>query len=197
MLVSAEKVRTLLKFDGVTVDFTDDELQVLIDSKIDELEGLIGADIRPHDRQKTIGKFKGKVLELNFYPVIRVVDVIVNGFSLPDYAYYVNEELGIIYFHHRIRGHVVVYYTTGIPDRDFTYSIAPLIKDMVAYTLEYGKGLYFNRGVGGDGRISSLKEGDVTVGFSYDSNLSLGGRINNRIDDLKNKYNYSTRIRWI
>ena len=196
-MISTEKIRTLLKFDGVTVDFTDEELQVLIDAKIDELEGLIGADIRPHDRQKTMGRFKGKVLELNFYPVVQVVDVIVNGCPLHERSYYVNNELGIIYFHHRIKGHVVVYYTTGLSERDFSFIIAPLIKDMVEYTLNYNNGFTFTKGLSGDGRIASLKEGDVTVSFNYDSDLTLGGRINNRIEDLKNKYNFSTRIRWI
>ena len=137
------------------------------------------------------------VLELNFYPVVQVVDVIVNGFPLHECNYYVNNELGIIYFHHRIKGHVVVYYTTGLSERDFSFIIAPLIKDMVEYTLNYNKEFTFSKGLSGDGRIASLKEGDVTVSFNYDSDLTLGGRINNRIEDLKNRYNFSTRIRWI
>lgn len=196
-MISAEKVRTLLKFEGVTVDFTDEELQVLIDSKIDELEGLIGADIRPHDRQKTIGRFKGKTIQLNFYPVVNVVDVIINGFHLCDYEYRVNYDLGIIYFNHLVKGYVTVNYTTGISDRDFSFIIVPLIKDMVSYALSYNEGLKFNKGISGEGTIASLKEGDVSIGFSYDSSLSLGGRINTRIEELKNKYSYTTRVRWI
>lgn len=196
-MISAEKVRTLLKFEGVTVDFTDEELQVLVDSKIDELEGLIGADIRPHDRQKTIGKFKGKSIQLNFYPVINVADVVINGFHLKKYEYGVNYDLGIIYFNHLVRGHVTVYYTTGMSDRDFSFVVAPLIKDMVSYALNYNEGLKFNKGISGEGTIASLKEGDVSIGFSYDTSLSLGNRIYTRIEDLKNKYNYNTRVRWI
>jgi len=196
-MISAEKIRTLLKFEGVTVDFTDEELQVLIDSKLDELEGLIGADIRPHDRQKTVGKFKGKILELNFYPIIQIADIVLNGYSLCNYEYHVNYDLGIIYFNHRIRGHITVYYTTGIPERDFSYIITPLIKDMVSYALNYNEGLKYDRGISGEGTIASLKEGDVSIGFAYDSSLTLGARINDRIDDLKSKYCYSTRVRWI
>ena len=196
-MISAEKIRTLLKFEGVTVDFTDEELQVLIDSKLDELEGLIGADIRPHDRQKTVGKFKGKILELNFYPIIQIADIVLNGYPLCNYEYNVNYDLGIIYFNHRIRGHITVYYTTGIPERDFSHILNPLIKDMVSYTLNYNEGLKYDRGISGEGTIASLKEGDVSIGFAYDSSLTLGARINDRIDDLKSKYCYSTRVRWI
>lgn len=196
-MIPASKVRTLLKFEGITVDFTDEELEVLIDSKIDELEGLIGADIRPHDRQKSLGRFKGKLIELNFYPILQIADVFVNGHCLMDCDYHVNYDLGIIYFHHFIRGHVTVNYTTGLSNRDFTYIVVPLIKDMVSYTLTYNEGLKWDKGITGEGRISSLKEGDVSIGFGYDSSLSLGARINNRIDELKNKYSYSAKVRWI
>lgn len=196
-MIDATKVRTLLKFEGIDVDFTDEELEILIEAKLDELEGLVGADIRPHDRQKTIGRFKGKSVQLSFYPVINIADVIVNGYHLNHCDYWVNYDLGVIYFHHRIRGHVTVYYTTGIPERDFAYLITPLIKDMVAFTITYSDGLKFDKGISGEGMISSLKEGDVSIGFAYDSSLSLGGRINNRIEELKKKYNFNTRIRWI
>lgn len=197
-MISVEKIRTLLKFDGVKVEFTDEELELLIESKIDELEGLVGIGIRPHDRQKTVGKFKGKILELNFYPVIQISEVIVNGFKLSNYDYYVNNELGILYFNHMIRGHVIVYYTSGLSERDFSYLIIPLIKDMVAYALTYNEGLKFDKGISGEGTITSLKEGDVSIGFGYDTNLSLGGRVYNRIGELRDRYNtFSTRVRWI
>ena len=105
--------------------------------------------------------------------------------------------MGIIYLNSLIQGHVTVQYSTGLDDRDFSFLIIPLIKDMVAYTLTYEDGLKYDNGISGEGRISSLKEGDVSIGFSYDSNLTLGARIYNRIDELKSKYMYSARVRWL
>lgn len=196
-MIDTAKVRTLLKFEGITTEFTDEELQILIESKLDELEGLIGANIRPRDRTKTINNFKGKVLELNFYPITQIVDIIVDCHHLNKCDYHVNKDLGIIYFNCPIQGHVTVQYSTGLDDRDFSFLIIPLIKDMVAYTLTYEDGLKYDNGISGEGRISSLKEGDVSIGFSYDSSLTLGARIYNRIDELKSKYMYSARVRWL
>ena len=114
--MDVQKLKTLLKFDGITTDdFTDEELQLLIDIKTDELEGLTGVDIRPQDRVKTKGRFNGKMIELSFYPVLQIADITVNGYPLRPFDYHFNSDLGIIYFHHRIRrGFVRVEYTNGI-----------------------------------------------------------------------------------
>jgi len=197
--VDINKLRTLLKFDGVVGDFTDEELQILVESKINELEGITGINFHPSDETKIVGKFKGKVFELNDYPVTQVVNVFVNDCPLRRSEYNVNYDLGIIYFKHFVKGSVKVQYSVGFSEIDFEYSIFPLIKDMVAYTISFGKS---NLSLGGWGYLaSSLKEGDVSINFSSgatgDGAYGYTGSINNKIDELKKKYAYSARVRWI
>lgn len=68
--VDINKLKTLLKFDGVDLsEFTDEELLILVEAKIDELESLTGVNLRPKSKKKIMSKFKGKVLELNDYPI--------------------------------------------------------------------------------------------------------------------------------
>ena len=198
--VDINKLKTLLKFDGVDVgDFTDEELLVLIETKVDELEGLTGVNLRPKDKTKITGKFKGKVFELDEYPISQVVDIFINDHPLRRFDYNVNYDLGIIYFRHFVRGSVRVQYSLGVSDDDFEYLIFPLIKDMVAYTISFGMS---NRSLRGWGyTASSLKEGDVSVNFSSGATgegaYGYTGSINNKIDDLKKKYGYRARVRWI
>lgn len=198
--IDVNKLKTLLKFDGVEFDFTDEELEILVKSKLTELESLIGVKIRPSDKTKIMGKFKGKLLELNYYPVLNVVDVYVNDKCLPPCEYNVNYNLGIIYFRKYISGNVRVNYTIGFDEFDFEYTVLPLLKDMVGYNIRYGK---INMMYGGiNGIASSLKEGDVSVNFSSNNLNGVGvygydGGINNRIEDLKKKYGYSARVRML
>lgn len=198
--VNLDKLKTLLKFDGVDIgNFTDEELLILVETKIDELEGLTGVNLRPRDKTKITGKFKGKVFELNEYPITQVVDVFVNDYPLRRFDYNINYDLGIIYFRHFVRGSVKVQYSLGVSDTDFEYMIFPLLKDMVAYTISFGRS---NSSLGGWGYVaSSLKEGDVSVNFSSGATgegaYGYNGSINNKIDELKKKYGYRARVRWI
>ena len=45
--IDINKLKILLKFDGVEFDFSDDELEILVKAKLTELESLIGVKIRP------------------------------------------------------------------------------------------------------------------------------------------------------
>ena len=196
--IDLNKLKILLKFDGIDVDFSDEELEILVKSKLVELESLIGVKIFPSDKTKVMRKFKGRLLELNYYPVLSVVDVFVNDKCLPDCEYNVNYNLGIIYFRKYHFGSIRVNYTIGFDDVDFEYLILPLLKDMVGYSIRYGK---VNEMYGGiNGIASSLKEGDVSINFSSNNLNGVGvygydGGINNRIEDLKKKYGYSARVR--
>jgi hypothetical protein len=196
--MKVDELKTLLKFDGVdTSNFTDEELQLLINTKVKELEGLIGVDINPHDRTKTIGRFKGKMVQLSFYPVLYIARVLLNGRVLDSCEYTYNKKTGIVYFHDKLKGFLEVQYTTGLTDMDYDYLILPLIKDMVGYTITYGVN---NDRLNGLMPIAtSLKEGDVSVGFKADSNNSFGYTvgIGQRIDDLRNRFMFSSRVRWI
>ncbi len=197
-MLTVDELRTLLKFDGVTTDFTDEELELLIKVKTKEIESLTGVDITPHDRLKTLGRFKGKMVQLSHYPVISVANVYINGHRLHTHDFSTNNKLGIIYFNHRIKGNLRIEYTTGLDEYEYAELITPLLKDMVGYTISFGR---TNDNLNGLAPfLSSLKEGDVSIGFSNNStNGGYGYNIGiaNRIDNLRNRFMFSTRLRWI
>ena len=196
--VDINKLKILLKFDGVEFDFSDEELRLLVDYKLLELESLLGVKIQQSEEIKIIHKFKGKLLELNFYPVLTLEEICVNGRQLLSSEYDVNYELGIIYFNNYIVGDVRVKYVIGFDESRFEYLIFPLLKDMLGYTIRYGK---INSIYGGiTGIASSLKEGDVSVNFASNNLNGVGsygydGGINNRIEELRKRFTYSARVR--
>jgi len=205
MIVDINKLKILLKFDGIDCsNFSDEEFEVIVNSKLHELEGFIGADIIPHNRRFISHDFKGGVLELGFYPIISVHRILVDDECLPKTEYNVNNDLGIVYFKDRIIGSyrkVKVEYTSGISDRDFNSLIVPLVKDMVGYTVSFG---IANGNLGGYGFLSnSLHEGDVSVTFANgskgSSNVDYGynSGINSTIDELRKRYSVSARVRWL
>jgi len=197
--INIEKFKTLLRFNGVEIDFSDEELSTLIELKLRELEGFIGADIYPHERTKVISKFHDNMVQLNFYPVVQVAKVFVNDEIVFPSEFNVNHKLGIIYFKEFQSGVVKVQYVSGVLDRDFDFMIVPLICDMIAYTISFGK---MNSSVGGFGYLaSSLKEGDISISFS-NGNISGGSGgygysapINSKIDELRKNYRYTARVR--
>lgn len=197
--INIDEFKTFLRFSGVSIDdFTDEELESLIDFKTRELEGFIGADIYPHERTKVVSKFHDDRVQLNFYPIVQVVDVFVNDEKMNRSEFNVNQKLGMIYFKNFQNGVVKVQYVSGIIDRDLDFMIVPLLYDMVAYTISFGK---MNSSVGGFGYLaSSLKEGDVSINFSNGNISGSGGYgysapINTKIDELRKKYHYTPRVR--
>ena len=187
-MINAAKIRTLLKFEGINLDnFTDEELDLLIDSKISEIESLTGLAIKPKHRRQVESYFKGNMIRLEFYPVIDFNRLLICDTCVCSKHYSINLELGIIYLDKIYKGSVVVEYMSGQNDDFIDNIIAPLVKDMVAYAVTYNK---FGMG----GPVSSIKEGDVSV--NYDTNNGYGSRIANAITDMKSKY-CSARLRWL
>ena len=202
MVNDIDELRTLLKFEGVdTTIYTDDELQVLINSKLKEIESIVGKDIKPRDRVYVTHDFYGEILELGFYPLLQIHQLYIDDIPIHPHEYNTNLRLGIIYFGGFIGAYNIrVEYTTGILDEDYRTIVMPLIKDMIAYTISFGRN---NLNMGGLGYFaSSLHEGDVSVSMG-NSNRSVNGgvdygytpSINSRIDDLKKRYNYTARLK--
>lgn len=199
--IDINKIKTLLKFEGINVDVTDEELQILVESKLKELEGIINADIYPQDRTDIQGSFKGKVYELINYPVLNIHRVFINDKCVHKEHFNVNYDVGIIYFDKTYYDvNIRIQYTTGIPDYDFEFLIIPLIKDMVGYTITSG---LVNSKLGGlNGFVTSLHEGDVSMSFGNgnggsNNNYGYNAGVNSKIDELKNRYLYSARVRFI
>lgn len=198
-MIDTQKIRTLLKFDGMdTSDLSDEELEIIIESKINELEGFIGVDLVPRERSKIVSHFHNHILGLNFYPIVDIVGVYVNDCFVKSCHYNVNWKLGIIYFDKPVHGVVRVDYVSGVDTRVFTNSILPLLKDMIGYSISFGNA---NSRLGGWGYLaSSLHEGDVSISFGGGQTNGKGGygyssAINSLIDSLRERYQYSARVR--
>lgn len=188
-MLDIEELRILLKFEGIDLtDYTDEEITVLINSKTRELKGLLGLDIIPVHRKETSHHFRGEKLRLDFYPVKEMHAVIVDGEYLKHKDYSVDYNLGILRFKNKQYGsNVTVEYLSGLSDDDMETLIKPLISDMVIYTLT-------STDPSSPEGLSSVKEGDVSV--SYDTSNSRGALINNRITDIRNRFN-SARLRFL
>ena len=187
-MINAAKIKTLLKFEGINLeDFTDEELDILMDSKVNEIESLTGLAIKPKHRRQVESHFQGDMIRLEFYPVMDFNRLLINDTCICPKHYNINMDLGIIYLDEIYKGSVIVEYISGQKDEFIDNIITPLVKDMVAYAVTYNK---FNMG----GPVSSIKEGDVSV--NYDTNNGYGSRITNQIADMKSKY-CSARLRWL
>ena len=198
--INLQEIRLLLKLQGITVDFTDEELTLLINSKIRELEGLTGMHITPVDKTYYSRHLNQPVCELADYPILNVYKVFLDNVELKHKEYHVDYDLGIVYLADRNEGHhhffhdyksnnpyqyyphrhhhhlydkqIKVLYTTGVSDVDFTNLILPLLIDMVGYTINYAKVM---DATGGMNRfLSSMKEGDVSLSFGKSNPSGVG-----------------------
>ena len=216
--IDINELRLLLKFKGIILDeYNDDELKILIQSKIRELEGFIGADIHPHDRVEVRQNFTNSSFPLSYYPLLNIHRVYLNDHIVCRDDYNVNYKTGMVYFNKNVLARPVHYYprrfgkgynktqgdvlkieyTTGVDEEFFINQILPLITDMVAYTISYGKA---NNRLGGlAGFVNSLHEGDLSMNFGSNnggnnSNYGYGIGVNNRIDELSRLFKYNSRV---
>lgn len=182
-MIDTNTLKAILKIHGVSLDWSDDELTVFLDYKIHELEALLGFPIEETEKTDLFKNSKGETILLNFYPVVEVLEVKLDGNILEDYT--VNSNTGVIYFKPTVNlnGLVEVSYVVGLPYSVIKSIVIPLLTDMIIYTVTNAV----------DGDVSSIKEGDVSI--SYDNSTTLGNRINNRIDNLRNRY--SARLRML
>lgn len=216
--INIDELRLLLKFEGISLDeYDNEELEILIESKIRELEGFVGADIRPHDRVEVRQNFTNTLFTLSYYPLLSIHKVYLNDHPVCRDDYNVNYQTGVVYFNKEVLSKPVHYYprrfgkgynktqgdilkieyTSGLDEQFFTKYILPLVRDMVAYTISYGKA---NNRLGGlAGFVNSLHEGDVSMNFGSNnggnnSNYGYSIGVNNRIDELSRLFKYNSRV---
>ena len=181
-----KELRLLLKLEGIDLsDYSDDDLEILVNSKSKELNGLLGLDVTPVHRKQFVSDFKGDIFRLNFYPVLSIARILLNGNPLKHHSYHVNIDLGLIYFNEYVTGDLEIFYLSGISDDMYNTMIVPLLRDMVAYTLT-------SHMIGSIEGVSSIREGDVSI--NYDTSNSRGKRITSKIDEIRNRYS-SARFR--
>lgn len=221
--INIDELRTLLKFDGVDLkDYDNEGLEYIIKAKINELEGFTGINIHPEDYTSTSKNWVGTLYELPHYPLLNIHQIYLNDRKVCKDYYNVNYDLGIIYFdedklgnpphyyprrfgrgYGKSKGNVIkIQYTSGLDDFKFKSQIFPLIKDMISYTVKYNT---VNQRLGGmAGFVNNLHEGDLSMSMGAMTGATGGAvdygyspSVNSRIDDLKRKYSYNSRVNWL
>lgn len=183
-MISVDTINSLLSLEGIDEEISEDELNILMNSKLTELESLVSVDITPKTRKQYDFHFSGKKFELNFYPVRELTKLTLDDVEFTDFL--LNDDLGIIYFDKYVSGKLKVEYVSGLSDHEINSYFNPLLQEMILYTMTM-------RNIAGDGVLSSIKEGDVSI--NYDTSNSRGNRIWLRINELKSMY--STRVRMV
>lgn len=177
MIISVTELKTMLTIRGISTTLTDEQLTTLINFKTEELAGLICKDIEPTIHTEFIKGFCEDRILLDFYSVQEVNYVCLDGKLINKKDYYVDHDSGVVFFNEPLSGDLKIEYLAALPSTIISRVVVPLIVDMIQYQItEISRG--------GVGDFSSVKEGDVQV--NYNSETTLGGRINNRIYELKN-----------
>lgn len=189
MDITTSKLKTILKLKGIRIPYNDDEFDLLVEYKLSEISGLLGFNILESEQSQTVYQFKDDRIVLTNYPVQSIESVTLNNKELSGRCYTLDKKIGVLYFKKKLRGLLVVNYVAGLSPDDIVNVIEPLLVDMIIYDLSKDK----DNPVAGT--VSGIREGDVSV--NYDTNSSLGNRIYTRIDELKQRYTKTARIRLI
>lgn len=176
--ININDLKNYLKLNNVTSSLTDEELTLLYKYKINELEMELGVNIAPKNHTDFISKleFNDKIL-LDYYPVLEVNEVIIDGENVNNGDYILDSEDGILYFKTRRHGNIRINYTAGFNQTEYDSYIKTLIYDMIIY----------NQDTDSLNNVTSMTEGDTTL--QYDNSSILSARINNKINNLRNSIN--------
>lgn len=183
-LIDIETLKEQLTLENVTCDLSDEDLELLLTNLISELTGYINIPINPTNHKEIRRDFHSDIYEVDHYPISEIVSFKIGNKVLTSDDYVLDENKGILYLHSYMSGLLVIEYAACLSDDVINTKINPLLFDMVKYRL--------NTNFSGDGVMSSVKEGDVSV--NYDTSTSLGGLIQSRINDLKNSYSIRIKV---
>lgn len=187
MIISTDELKTILTLKGIKdIGYTPEELEILIEYKTRELQGLIGVNVEETQETQTVRYFNDDRMRLRQYPVQSIESITFKNEELECKHYFLDEKLGIVYFDKKYCGLISVNYISCISEEEINNTISPLLVDMILYDI-LNKGNNPNNGI-----ISSVKEGDVSV--NYDTSSTLGNRIWSRIEELRERYKRTARV---
>lgn len=173
-----------LTLNNITTEFTDEELELLLNNKVNELITYTGIEINPVTHTEFKRGFSDDIYELDFYPIKEISELKVDGKSITSDRYTCDGERGVLYFNYCLNGLLFCKYVSGVSETVFDTKVKPLLFDMAGYTLKGENSLL--------GTVSSIKEGDVQV--NYDTSTSLGGLIVSRLNNLKGMYSCRVKV---
>lgn len=178
MEFNKDEIRAYLKLHNISGDYTDEELDSLINMMINHIQGETGRELTPtthNDSELHFNTSRGEY-NLKHYPVTEIKSIYLDQTFIYPSDYILNKESGIIKFLKPLPPVcecLYVEYTSCESDEWITTYISPLLGDLLVYNLM-------------DDSLknaTSVKEGDVSV--NYDSGNSLLALINKRLDRIR------------
>jgi hypothetical protein len=179
-IISVEELKKRLRLAGVDFsNYTDDDLQTLIDLTLETIEAVTGLPIiNPRLITEYEDFFHSKVYETDYYPLlcceIRLNDELVE-------AHRIDMHLGIIYFRPGVTGDLEVKYQIQYTDATV---LSSLIANMIALTIE-GDSVH--------GTWNSIREGEVSVTYGAGSG-GLQEKTDKTLAELKGYYKPRVRL---
>ena len=184
-LIDVETLKQNLTLENIEYDdYSDEDLELLLNNLIAELTGYGNIPIQPMNHKEIRRNFDGKLYEMDYYPVSEISNLKIGSKTLTSDDYVLDEEKGILYLHSQLSGMLVIEYVACLSDDVINSKVNPLLFDMLKYRL--------TTNFSNDGAISSIKEMDTSV--NYDTSTSLGNLIQSRINNLKSCYSIRIKV---
>lgn len=183
-LITVDELKTELDNQGVDYSDYEEQLEQLLNSTINKLQGLTGLSINPQERDVLIFEYTGRMLQFDFYPVQCVNQLCIDEKIIEEEKYVLDCSLGVLYFKDIMDGTLKCKYTTYVPEDIIDSLVNPLLVDMLSHDI--------NKGFNWEGEYSTVKEGDVSI--SYDTSTGLYSSINDRINNLKFMYSGRAKL---
>lgn len=178
-IISVEELKIRLRLAGIDYsDYTDEDLQLLIDLNIDRIEAETGLPIKQpklideYDELENISTYV-----LDYYPILCYKLFLDNKEITPEYVDY---NKGILYFEQKLKGKIRIQYKIQFDD---VVLLSDLITNLITVAIS---------GDNINGSPKSIKEGDVSV--TYDETTGLASKINNSFLLLKGYYKPRIRM---
>lgn len=169
-------LREYLQLRGIDdTAYTDEQLQLLIS----QATAYIGEDfVNPTTHEDYLRHYEGTRYMTDYYPVdVSSCVVLVDGEEVTPHK--ITEE-GIIYFENHIQGELLCTYVQAIDETAIEQALFGVIGYMIADTT--------------GGNMKSINEGDISITYDTDNNLSTSSQISHLIESLRNKYKARVRL---
>jgi len=175
-MTDIEALRQFLQVYNIDdTEYTDEQLSLLIS----QAGTLIGDEYtQGATHEDYTRKWEGTTYMTDFYPIdVDSVCVVVDDEEVQPHK--ITEE-GLIYFENHIQGEFVCTYTQAINTATLDKAIMGLV-------------MYMIRDMN-DRNLKSINEGDISITYNTDSDMSTHSQISNLIQNIRNKYKARVRL---
>lgn len=179
-IISVDELKERLRLAGIDFgNYTDEDLQKLIDLTLKDIEAKTGLPIiNPRLITEYTDSFHGKLYETDFYPLL-CSEIQLDGEVIE--AHRIDTDRGIVYFKPGIHGELEVRYNIQYTDVNVLSSLVTnmIILDIEADTVH--------------GTWNSIKEEGVSVTYGAGSG-GLQGKVDDALTELSGYYTPRVRL---